>query len=120
MATGTSWDFTILYDEMPDVKADLKKKKGQDFAYRGTDIAIVSPTRFIYMGGQVCDIDTDGKTFFRMVPEHGQPNEHRVKVLSHDYIVITKKRAQFTDYELWKRITDDVPPIRRVAARFAL
>ena len=113
-----NWHIVGLYDEMPDVKADLKKMKGQRFPYKGTDIAIVSPTRFIYMGGQVCDIETDGKTFFRIVPKHGQPNEHGVKVLSRDYIVIVKKRAQFTDYELWKRITDDVPPISRMAARF--
>ena len=115
-----NWHIVGLYDEMPDVKADLKKKKvQQDFAYKGTDIAVVTPTRFVYMGGQVCDIQTDGKTFFRIVPKHGQPNEHKVKVLSRDYTVVVKKRAQFTDYELWKRITDDVPPINRMAARFS-
>lgn len=113
------WHIINVYDEMPDVKAAVKKlvKNNEEPQYRGNDIIILTPTHFIYTGGQCLDASTDGKSFIEVKQGKTQTAAYKVYQISKDYIAIEKKRNQFTDYELWKRITDDITPLSRIAAR---
>lgn len=113
-----NWHIIGLYDELVDVKKALKTiKKNNEQKYTGKDIAIITPQNFIYTGGQILDLESDGKTYLNIsVPGN---NAHlKVYRLSADYVAVAKKRNQFTDYELWKRIADNVTPLQRIAAKY--
>ena len=112
------WHRINIYDELPDVKAAIKKivKNKEEFQYSGYDILILTPSHFIYTGGQILNSNTDGKSFIEVDGLTGT-NTFKVYRLSKDYIAVAKKRNQFTDYELWKRITDDVTPLNRIASK---
>lgn len=113
------WHIIDIYDELPDVKAAVKKlvKDKEHTPYRGNDIIILTSSKFIYTGGQCLDASTDGKNYIELSQGKNKQATYKVHQLSKDYIAIIKKRNQFTDYELWKRITDDVTPLSRIAAR---
>lgn len=113
------WHIIDVYDELPDVKAAVKKlmKDNENIPYRGNDIIILTSSKFIYTGGQCLDASTDGKNYIELSQGKNKQATYKVHQLSKDYIAIIKKRNQFTDYELWKRITDDITPLSRIAAR---
>lgn len=112
------WHRINIYDELPDVKAAIKEivKNKEEFQYSGFDILILTPSHFIYTGGQILNSNTDGKSFIEVDGLTGT-NTFKVYRLSKDYIAVAKKRNQFTDYELWKRIIDDVTPLNRIASK---
>lgn len=110
------WHAIGLYDELADVKNAVKKMT-EETPYSGKDIIILTPQHFIFTAGQYFDVNTDGKTYIGM-KSGSTTTTYKVYNLSKDYIAVEKKRNQFTDYELWKRITDDVTPLNRIAARY--
>ncbi len=113
-----NWRRIGLFDEMVDVKEAMKniKKKGLG-PYKGADIVALTPSRFIYMGGQMFNSTSDGKTYFETTVPKAEPKRYAAHWLSDDYVVIEIQRNQFRDYELWGRITDDTLPLSHIAKR---
>lgn len=114
------WHIINIYDELPDVKAAVKEmsKKEVEKPYRGNDIVILTPKHLISTNGVWGYATSDGKTLSIKASNGNQTKTYKVYRISKDYIAIAKKRNQFTDYELWKRITDDVTPLSRIASAY--
>lgn len=113
-----NWRRIGLFDEMVDVKAAMKEiKKNGLPPYKGKDIVVLTPNKFIYMGGQIVNATSDGKTYFETTAPKTEPKRFVLHWLSDEYVVIEMKRNQFRDYELWGRITDNTPPISHLAKR---
>lgn len=113
-----NWRRIGLFDEMVDVKAAMKEIKMEGLKpYAGKDIVVLTPNRFIYMGGQIVSSASDGKTYFETTAPKTEPKRFDVHWLSDDYVVIEIQRNQFRDYELWGRITDDTTPLSHIAKR---
>lgn len=97
----------------------LSKQENADEKYSGTNIIIINENYFIYSGGEILNAESDGKDF--LILQGNMPNDsYKLPViwLPNDYAVVARPYGNHTVYELWKRITDDVPPISHIAALF--
>mgnify|MGYP006886754189 FL=1 len=113
-----NWRRIGLFDEMVDVKEAMKNIKKKGLApYKGTDIVGLTPSNFIYMGGQIFGSTSDGKTYFETHAPKADPKRYAAHWLDDNYVVIEIQRNQFRDYELWGRITDDTLPLNHIAKR---
>ena len=99
------------FDEIPDAKKFLKENKNFSYSYTGNDICIITPSHFIYCGGQISDCKSDGKSYFDI------NSKWDIHWLSKDILLVARRRNRITDYELWTRITDDVTPLNRKASK---
>ena len=113
-----NWQRIGLYDEMTDVKAAMKgiKKKQQEMP-AGKDIIVLTPSKFIYLGGQILSSSSDGNSYFETTSPKKEVRRFAAHWLSDKYVVIEIRRDQFRDYELWGRITDGTVPLERIAKR---
>ncbi len=113
-----NWRRIGLYDEMTDVKADMKEIDNKTpRTYTGKDIIVLTPSKFICFAGQIIDASSDGKSYFETTLPKTGTNRYAAHWLSDEYVVIEIKRNQFRDYELWKRITDGSAPLEHIAKR---
>lgn len=113
-----NWRRIGLFDEMVDVKEAMKDIKKKDLEpYKATDIVVLTPGKFIYMGGQIFNATSDGNTYFETTAPKTDAKRYAAHWLTDDYVVIEIRRNQFRDYELWKRITDGTTPISHIAKR---
>lgn len=107
------WHTVGIYDEMVDVKKALEvmKKKGETPAYNGRDIVVVKPNHAVFTMGVIVDIASDGINYIELKPSGERLN---VNWLDDNQFVVAVKRDHCIDYQLWQRITDDVPPVTRI------
>lgn len=115
-----NWHRISMADDLDKVKEKweaLSKQENAGEKYSGHDIIIINETHFVYSGGEISNAESDGKTFlgFRGGKSNSL-NKMPVTWLSDDYVVVTKQHGKMVIHELWKRITDDVPPISHIAA----
>ncbi|MBO5026392.1 MAG: hypothetical protein J6C86_09680 [Bacteroidaceae bacterium] len=106
-------------DKVKEKWETLSKQENADEKYSGTNIIIISENYFIYSGGEILNAESDGKDF--LILQGNTPSDsYKLPViwLPNDYAVVARPYNNHTVYELWKRITDDVPPISHIVASF--
>lgn len=106
-------------DNMKEKWEALSKQENANEKYSGLDIIMINEAYFINSGGEILNAESDGKTFlgFRSSKSNSL-NKMSVTWLSDNYIIVTRQHGKTAAHELWKRITDDVPPISHIAALF--
>lgn len=97
----------------------LYNQKNAEEKYSGLDIIIINETNFVYSGGEILKVESDGKEHLSVQGKNPNDScELSAVWLPDDYVAVARPYGNHTVHELWKRITDDVPPISHIATLF--
>lgn len=72
---------------------------------------MVKPNHAVFTMGVIVDIASDGINYIELKPSGERLNANW---LDDNQFVVAVKRDHCIDYQLWQRITDEVPPIWRI------